>query len=72
MHYCAVRYAYGEHVVNNGQRADEVHRFPSWKARADWLADGPDYSTESGYRAIVRLSSDVVRQAKRNQAIIEH
>lgn len=37
--FYAIVYAYGRNVVNNGQRADHIHRFDTVAARTRFLND---------------------------------
>ena len=38
-HFYAIAYAYGRDVINNGIRADQVHRFPTKAARVAFVHD---------------------------------
>ena len=48
--FCAIEYAYGRNVENNGNRADRVLEFTSKRLRDAWVADGNVYTTNPGYR----------------------
>ena len=57
-------YAYGSHVVNDGNRADRVLRFGSAAERAAWVRDGPAYHTAPGYREALLANDPRVRRAR--------
>ena len=48
-HFYAIIYAYGRDAINNGVRADQVHRFPTKAARVAFVHDnnGKPYDVDS-------------------------
>lgn len=62
-YYYAIEHAYGR-AVNQGNRANMVHRFTSVEERDNWTKAGPDYTTEPGFREALRASDRRVKRAK--------
>lgn len=59
----AIEYAYGAHVVNNGNRADRVVEFSARRLRDAWVAAGAYSTTSPGYREIISARHPAVRKA---------
>lgn len=59
--FYAIEYAYGSHVVNNGNRPDRVYEFTARRLRDAWVAAGPPDVTASGYRSAVTARHPQVR-----------
>ena len=51
MTFRAIEYAYGSNVVNQGDRANLVHAFPTKGERDTWVNNGPPDINAPGYRA---------------------
>ena len=52
--FYAIVYAYGRTVVNQGNRADYVHRFPTIAERQAFIAQHEDAAPASARDALVR------------------
>jgi hypothetical protein len=69
--YYAVRWSYGVAVDSDGDPIHTLHSFDSRRERDAWLADGPGYRTESGYREAVPASYPPLRRARRREKIYQ-
>ena len=58
-HFYAIIYAYGRDVINNGIRADQVHRFPTKASRIAFVHanDGTPYDVDSIRAKDVRVQT---------------
>jgi hypothetical protein len=61
--FYAIEYAYGSHVVNEGQRADKPYCFTARRLRDAWVNTGPFDTTAPGYRANASARHPLVRKA---------
>lgn len=61
--FYAIEYAYGSHVINNGNRADRVLEFTAKRLRDAWVAAGNPNTTASGYRETISARAPQVRNA---------
>jgi hypothetical protein len=65
--FYAIEYAYGRHVVNNGNRPDYIHRFNTVAERQRFLAEraGSEHDVDP-----IDASDPLVRKALRYAAVI--
>lgn len=61
--FYAIEYAYGAHVINNGNRGDRVLEFTSRRLRDAWVSAGNVYATNPGYRESLSARHPAVRKA---------
>jgi hypothetical protein len=72
MRYYAIRYAYGQSVVNNGQRPDEIHVFPTPRHRDGWVNDWAHLTTGPGQRERISAAHPLVKRAVKAGSVIDH
>ena len=58
--FYAIEYAYGSHVINNGNRADRVLEFTAKRLRDAWVAAGNPNTTASGYRETISARAAIM------------
>lgn len=61
--FYAIEYAYGAHVINNGNRADRPYQFTRRELRDAWVQDGPPDTHASGYREALSSRNPAIRKA---------
>lgn len=68
--YYACSWIYGVASRDDGRRAAEYVSFGSSTARNAWVAGGPSYRTDRGYREVIRSGDADLRAALRQGLII--
>ena len=61
--FYAIEYAYGAHVINNGNRGDMALEFTSKRLRDAWVAAGNPDTNSAGHRAVLSARNPIVRKA---------
>ena len=64
-YWYGIEYAYGAHVVNNGNRADRIARFLTRAERDQWVSRGEPDTRTSGYRSALAANSPLMRAVLR-------
>lgn len=61
--FYAIEYAYGSHVVNEGQRADKPYSFTARRLRDVWVNAGDPDTTAPGHRSEASARHPLIRKA---------